>query len=170
MSREIPYFDPWDGGINAKVLYLLEAPGPKAVCSGFVSRNNPDESAKNMFEISHEAGLDRKHTVTWNIVPWYLGDENGIKPANIKDDIEKGLIELTPLLKILPNIAAIVLTGKKAQNKKVKDFLCNEHPEIKRFDCFHPSPQFVNREPENKEKILQVFKEVKEFIQQNGAH
>jgi len=28
-NQEIPYFDPCDGGINAKLLFLLEAPGPK---------------------------------------------------------------------------------------------------------------------------------------------
>src|SRR5689334_1377344 len=49
-GASIPYFDPWDAGIGAEILFLLEAPGPKAVKSGFVSRNNPDETAKNMFE------------------------------------------------------------------------------------------------------------------------
>jgi hypothetical protein len=38
----IPDFDPWDGGVDAEILYLLEAPGPQAVASGFISRNNPD--------------------------------------------------------------------------------------------------------------------------------
>ena len=40
----IPHFDPLDGGSNAQVLFLMEAPGPKASASGFVSRNNPDET------------------------------------------------------------------------------------------------------------------------------
>lgn len=48
----IPYFDPSDGGITAKLLYLLEAPGAKALFSGFISRNNPDETAKNFFELN----------------------------------------------------------------------------------------------------------------------
>jgi uracil-DNA glycosylase len=38
----LPHFDPLDGGVEAEVLYLLEAPGPRAVESGFISRNNPD--------------------------------------------------------------------------------------------------------------------------------
>jgi len=45
----IPYFDPLDGGVDAKALFLLEAPGPKAIRSGFISRNNPDETAKNFY-------------------------------------------------------------------------------------------------------------------------
>jgi hypothetical protein len=47
-NYQIPYFDPLDGGTNAECLFLLEAPGPKAVASGFISRNNPDETARNL--------------------------------------------------------------------------------------------------------------------------
>ena len=63
----IPYFDPADGGIAAEILSLLEAPGPRAVASGFVSRDNPDETAKNIFLLNAEAGIDRKRTICWNI-------------------------------------------------------------------------------------------------------
>jgi len=50
-DASIPYFDPWDGGLDSEVLFLLEAPGPKARNSGFISRNNPDETAKNLLEL-----------------------------------------------------------------------------------------------------------------------
>jgi len=56
-GRNIPHFDPWDGGIRAEVLFLQEAPGPKAVVSGFVSRNNPDETAKNFSKSARQQGL-----------------------------------------------------------------------------------------------------------------
>jgi len=36
-QASIPDFDPWDGGVYAQVLFLLEAPGSKAVGSGFIS-------------------------------------------------------------------------------------------------------------------------------------
>ena len=72
-DHKIPQFDPLDGGIDAECLFLLEAPGPKAVNSGFVSRNNPDETAKNFFELNVGAGLERSKTITWNVVPWYVG-------------------------------------------------------------------------------------------------
>jgi hypothetical protein len=89
LNKEIPYFDPLDGGINAKCLFLFEAPGPRAVGSGFISRSNPDETAKNFFELNHQAGLPRELTISWNIVPWYIGTESKIRPAN-KKDIEEG--------------------------------------------------------------------------------
>src|SRR2546426_11964409 len=65
----IPNFDPWDGGIDADILYLLEAPGPKAVLSGFISRTNPDDTAKYFFELNAEAKVRPKRTVTRSIVP-----------------------------------------------------------------------------------------------------
>src|SRR5262245_33198532 len=37
---DVPNVDPNDGGVNAQVLILLETPGPKAVASRFVSRDN----------------------------------------------------------------------------------------------------------------------------------
>src|SRR5437660_8308534 len=81
----IPDFDPWDGGVDAEILFLLEAPGPRAVASGFISRNNPDESAKNFFQLNAEAKIPRKRTVTWNVVPWYIGDGKSIRAADRTD-------------------------------------------------------------------------------------
>ncbi len=73
LKTPVPHFDPLDGGINARVLFLLEAPGAKAVASGFVSRNNPDETARNFFDLNMAAGIARRDTVCWNVVPWYIG-------------------------------------------------------------------------------------------------
>ena len=78
---EVPYFDPLDGGINAQCLFVLEAPGPKTKVSGFISRNNPDETAKNSFEFHKEAGIPREKTILWNIVPWYIGSGKKIRAA-----------------------------------------------------------------------------------------
>ncbi len=150
LEREIPYFDPLDGGIHAKCLFVLEAPGPKAVDSGFVSRNNPDESAKNFFELNERAGIPRKETITWNIVPWYIGSEGRIRPASPKD-IEEGFGYLLELIALLQELKVIVLVGRKAQRIR---------KELRRkwtrciLECYHPSPVFVNRAPERKDMIV----------------
>jgi len=44
-GRDIPYFDPLDGGVDTQVLFLFESPGDGALASGFVSRDNKDPSA-----------------------------------------------------------------------------------------------------------------------------
>jgi len=87
-TKEVPYFDPWDGGIEAECLFLLEAPGRRAVDSGFISRNNPDETAKNWFELNLAVGIRRERTISWNLVPWYIGSELRIRPAR-SNDIQK---------------------------------------------------------------------------------
>jgi hypothetical protein len=80
-NDSVPYFDPLDGSVLAECLFLLEDPGGRAVGSGLVSRNNPDETAKNFF-VLNEAGLARSRTVIWNVVPWYVGSGTKIRPAN----------------------------------------------------------------------------------------
>ena len=156
----IPNFDPWDGGIDAEILYLLEAPGPRAVLTGFVSRNNPDETAKNFFELNAEAKIPRKRTATWNIVPWYIGDGQRIRCAN-RDDLQTGIRELPRLFSLLSKLRAVVLVGRKAHHARsaVRHLL----PAIAVFECPHPSPQFVNTDPANRQLILNVLHQVATF-------
>ncbi len=160
-TASIPYFDPWDGGINAEVLFLLEAPGPKAVEAGFISRNNPDETAKNFFLLNQEAGIARARTVTWNVVPWYIGSGTRIRPAN-RTDIKQGSTPLADLLALLPALRAVVLVGQKAgmARRVIGDLL----PGVRVFDTPHPSPLFVNNKPENRIRLLAALKDVAEFL------
>jgi uracil-DNA glycosylase len=159
-SRRIPYFDPKDGGINAECLFLLEAPGGKAV--EFISRNNNDETAKNFFELNCEAGIPRERTISWNIVPWYIGteDEKKIHAATVKD-ISDGTPHLLRLLKLLPKLRAVVFVGKKAQ--RVKEDVRRNTSGLEFFDSPHPSPLFVNR-PGNRDILLNKLIEVSHFI------
>jgi uracil-DNA glycosylase len=113
---EMPMFDPCDGGINARVLFLLEAPGPKAVGSAFISRNNPDPTAQNMCELLKKASIARHDTLLWNIVPWYVGDGEGRIRAVTKADIDAAMPHLKNLPALLPKLEMIVLVGKKAQS------------------------------------------------------
>jgi uracil-DNA glycosylase len=156
----IPNFDPWDGGIDAEILYLLEAPGPKAVFSGFVSRNNRDETAKNFFELNTEAKIPRKRTVTWNIVPWYVGEGKRIRSAN-RADLQTGIRELSGLFSLLPRLCAVVLVGRKAgQARSAIEHLI---PKVAIFECPHPSPKCVNINPANRQRILSVLHDAANF-------
>jgi uracil-DNA glycosylase len=152
----IPDFDPWDGGVTAELLYLLEAPGAKAVLSGFISRNNPDETAKNFFELNRAAGIPRERTVSWNIVPWYIGTGARIRAAD-RSDIEAGLSALTRLLAILPKLKAAVLIGRKAE--RAASLVSQLRPEIRLFRSPHPSPLFINNARGNRDRILSVLRE-----------
>lgn len=146
----IPYFDPLDGGTRAECLFLLEAPGPKAVVSGFVSRNNPDETAKNFYEMNEVAGLDRGRTAMWNIVPWYIGTGAKIRPATTRD-LGVAAPALERLLKLLPSLHTIVLVGAKAA--LAQSAIERLAPGIRIHSMPHPSPMFVNRSPANRDLL-----------------
>lgn len=143
-KASIPDFDPWDGGTSAKLLFLLEAPGGKALVSGFISRNNPDETAKNFFELNREAGIPRELTITWNVVPWYIGSDTKIRAAT-RTDTEAGIPSLTRLLALLPNLRAVVLLGHKAEH--AAKAIARLRPDLRIFRSPHPSPLFTNNAP-----------------------
>ena len=153
----IPYFDPADGGTTATLLYLLEAPGPRAIASGFVSRDNPDETAKNFLLLNQEAGIDRRRTVIWNIVPWYIGSGTRIRAAS-GQDTEAGARSLERLLNLLPRLRCAVFLGAHAA--KAGPLVARLRPGLETFTVPHPSPMFVNRAPGNWGRILSVLRTV----------
>jgi len=169
-SISIPYFDPWDGGIDAECLFLFEAPGGNAVKSDFISRNNNDQTAENFFNFNVEAGLSRERTVSWNIVPWYIGSQAKIRPAT-KKDIEVAVQHLLRLFDLLPKLRAVVLHGLKAQ--QAEGYLSRPKPDLKIFKLPHPSPLFVNNKTGNKDIIVKGLKDVRQWldegVQQTGG-
>jgi uracil-DNA glycosylase len=152
----VPYFDPEDGGIDAKVLFLLEAPGPKA--RDFISLNNPDPTAKNFFQLHNEAGIERKRSVIWNVVPWYIGNDDRTKlRAAHKRDIEAGVPYFKRLLLLLPNLTVIALVGKKAQQAEQVVHMAAPHLQIMKMR--HPSGQSLNSKAKRAE-LLESLKMV----------
>lgn len=160
-AASIPDFDPWDGGTEAEVLFLLEAPGARAVASGFISRNNPDETAKNFFELNHEAGIPRRRTVTWNVVPWYIWTKTTIRPAT-RADIQAADLALRRLLALLPRLRAVVLVGRAAERAATS--IHATCPQLRLFVSPHPSPLFVNNKPGNRDRLLSRLREVATFL------
>ena len=157
----IPNFDPGDGGIHARVLFLLEAPGPKAVTSKFVSSNNPDPTARNLWNLIHSAGIARADTLIWNIVPWYIGENGHIKPAS-GEDIKQARPYLKELLGLLPRLQLIVLVGRRAQSAKAHIRSLTPLP-IKHTD--HMSATVFNVWPEKKKQTEEAFKEIGKLLQ-----
>lgn len=153
----VPNFDPADGGVEAEVLYVLEAPGANAVKSGFISRNNPDGSAKNWLNMNEHARVPRKRTVIYNIVPWYIGLGGKIRAAD-STDIEQGWPYLVELLGMLSKLRIVVLVGRKAQGVEMR--ISAVRPDLQIMKCPHPSPMFVNRKPENRDALLTALRNV----------
>lgn len=156
VNYELPMFDPCDGGVHARVLILLEAPGPKAVGSKFISRNNPDRTADNINRLLQVAEIPRKDTILWNIVPWYIGDGRKIRPA-IKEDVSLALPFLKKLIELLTNLDFIVLMGIPAQSAILDIKKISSKPI---FCVAHPSPKVSNIYPEKMLETLRLFKQI----------
>jgi len=109
-TERVPGFDSRDGGSGARILLLLETPGPKAVITGVVSRDNPDPTAAQLLRLGVEAGIRREDTVLWNVVPWKLGDlARSVNPTSA--EVREALPVLEVLLSQLGNLEAAVLFG-----------------------------------------------------------
>ena len=134
---EVPDFDPLDGGIEARVLFLLEKPGPmtaeagKRAGSGFISRDNDDGTAAAIFEFMEKARIPRELTVLWNVIPWW----NGTRKVSAKE-LQSGVERVQELLGLLDKLGAIVLVGNKAA--KAMPLLCGQ--ELPVYTSCHPSP------------------------------
>lgn len=149
-----PQLDPFDGGIHAHILLLLATPGRQANGTGFVSQNNPDPTAKRIFDICQEEEIPRHVTILWNIVPWYLGNERKTNNPTAQD-IRTGKSLLPGLVGVLPEMKSIVLMGSIAQKASdvLKDIGC------KVFYCPHSGNRTRISNPNFETEIRNTFKE-----------
>lgn len=133
----VPDFDPMDAGVGAKVLFLMEKPGPMTddtalagrTGSGFISRDNDDPTAEAIFRFMLEAGFKREDTLLWNTIPWWNGTR-AITPG----ELAEGVGRLDHLIDYLPDLKAVVGVGARAKKarKKVEErglpFILSAHP------------------------------------------
>lgn len=162
---DTPSFDPCDGGVEAKALILLEAPGPKAVRSAFVSRNNPDPTAKNLCGLLADAHLPRSATLIWNVVPYYVGEAGRIRAVNTQD-LQLSEPFLKELLGLLTNLMVVVLMGKKAQ--KMAQAI-RTYTDVPIISTHHPSARVFNLWPEKKAEAAEAFTAVAKLIMENAG-
>ena len=123
-GESVPWFDPAGGGIHAPIVMLLEAPGARAVGpgsprpdakgSGIISVDNDDPTAAACHRYLSEAGIRRDQVVSWNIVPWYVGDGSRIRAANAAD-LAKAARYLGQFLALLEWPRVVLLCGGSAQ-------------------------------------------------------
>lgn len=136
---EVPDFDPLDGGVDACILFLFEKPGrmtgDDGRGSGFISRDNDDPTAENTFLFMRAAGIPRKLTVTWNVIPWWNGTRT-VTAAELREGAE----ETRRLTGLLPRLRAVVFVGAQARSARPRledtglAFFSSRHPsQIVRF-------------------------------------
>ncbi len=146
----VPDFDPLDGGVRARLLLLLEKPGPKTFPprgSGFVSRDTNDPTARAIHRFMLQAEAPRRETVLWNIVPWWNG-----AIAMTAAEKRLGALEVPALLARLPELRGVILAGNAAWELGAAQF---RDAGLPLFRCVHPSPQ-ARAGPASSERWLQL--------------
>jgi uracil-DNA glycosylase len=162
----VPWFDPQDGGCEARILWLLEAPGPKATRerggSGFISCNNNDGTAQNTWETREEAGVSRKLVIHWNVIPYYIGTNTKIRAYNPHDIAAVGPY-IEELVRLLPHLKVVILGGEAA--RKVWQDFAPRHMKVHVIVCPHPSPTNVNTRPGNREQIVNAWRSALKYAE-----
>lgn len=148
----MPDPDPADGGTRARLLLLLETPGPTIARTGFVSRDNPTGTASNLFRFLREAAISRAETLIWNTVPWVIHAEGALNRTPRRSEQRLAEPYLAPLLGILPHLAVVVLAGRIAG--AAREPLRRLRPCLPIIAIPHPSPTFVCTSPSVRERIL----------------
>lgn len=155
LGCEVPGFDPDNGNEQAHYLFLLEAPGPKAVQTGKVSLTNPDPTASNLRQQLYRAGIGAEAIAVWNVVPWYLGNQQRkrIRGAT-SGDIQAGLKYTSLVVAAMPRLKCIVLVGAAARKAHV---YLSQVTTVRILSCHHPSAQALNANPAADEENVAVF-------------
>ncbi len=152
-----PHVDPLDGGTGARLLLLLETPGPGAEPLRFVSRDNPTGTARNLRVFFDAAGIARRDALIWNAVPWIIHAPGARNRAPRAAEVAAGLGELPAFLRLLPDLRVAVLAGRAAA--LAEPVLRRARPGVAVLRMPHPSPTYVCTRPDIAPGIVATLRE-----------
>ena len=156
---DTPSVDPNDGGKKARALFLLESPGPKAVGTKYISRDNPDQSARNMGKALESAGFQRKDVVLWNVVPQCVSSVDKNKRVSSRQ-IREAAPYTQKFIDKLENLRVVVFCGSSA--KKALRYL-KIPASVKTLQTYHPGAKAYNKEC-FRAHLLATFREAHNLI------
>ncbi|WP_082507690.1 uracil-DNA glycosylase [Methylobacterium sp. Leaf113] len=165
-SAEVPDPDPLDGGVEARLLLLLETPGPAIRGTGMVSRDNPTGTAANLFRFLAEAGLPRRDTLIWNTIPWVIHAPGALNRSPRRSEIRQAAPYLAPLVDCLPRLRVVVLSGRVAG--LMHGDLAALRADLTVVAIPHPSPTYVCTAPSVAARIRAGLAEARACIA--GGH
>jgi uracil-DNA glycosylase len=158
----LPDADPADGGVGARLLLLLETPGPTMPATGLVSRDNLTPTGANIRRFLDAAQLARADTLIWNAVPFLIHAPGARNRAPRAAERAAGLALLPPLLDLLPHLAVAVLAGRAAVG--ALPVLRAARSGLPVLEMPHPSPTYTCTSPEVPRRIVAVLAEAAELL------
>lgn len=113
----VPYVDPDTGGVNARMLVLLDNPSTKAETgtgSGLLSLDNNDRTARNCREAHARNGISWSDVVHWNVVPFPVaGVKNG---SSTTAERARATAWTREVVDLLPDLEIVLLLGASARD------------------------------------------------------
>ncbi|MEU1209936.1 uracil-DNA glycosylase [Nocardia sp. NPDC005825] len=113
----VPYVDPDQGGIGARVLVLLDNPSTKAESgtgSGLLSLDNNDRTARNCREAYARHRIGWSQVVHWNVVPFPVaGAKNG---GSTLAERARAVPWTRAFVELCPNLEMVLLLGAAARD------------------------------------------------------
>lgn len=178
-AEAVPWFDPDDAGVDARILLLYESPGARSMStastvagrggSGFISVHNDDSTGAATYDLRIEAGLadasrgTSRWCLQWNVVPWYIGTAERIRTPD-QSDLLTAQRALRRLLRRLPHLRVVLLMGRAAQ--RGWGLLTSTHPQdLIAIPAPHPSPRVLNTNSYARGQILSAFTDAARLVQ-----
>lgn len=113
----VPWFDPDDGGVRARLLILMESPAPRTMReggSGFCSEDNPDSSNRLLSSLRDAHGPARADCLKWNIVPWAVLDDAGRARTPDAGELAEAGAMLHQVLSVATAVEVVLTLGRPA--------------------------------------------------------
>jgi uracil-DNA glycosylase len=167
-GEQIPYFDPAAARLGTQVLMLFQDPSEVAETgSGFISRHNNDQTARNAYLAADAAGLSYDICLHWNVIPWWVDN-----PAKPRRTLSAEAVRARPYLKAVlellePAPSVIIVSGGAARHAWKALTRAGNLPQLhgaRVLHCPHPSPLSYPKVDKttgrlNSELILETFTE-----------
>lgn len=162
VTTGIPWFDPDDGGVNARVLILMEAPAPATVSqtgSGVCSEDNADPSNRRLSALREAAGISRALCLKWNMVPWATHEPGGPVRTPPMSEVDVAVPYLLQLLDVARNVEVVVTLGNIATGGFMRATSAAEAPALYRVvSAPHPSQRNASARVQAMERIARAFR------------
>lgn len=156
-QRFVPWFDPDGPGLLARVLVLMESPGPRTVAAGdlgFSSEDNDDPTAGALRTARASAGMARDAYVRWNVVPWPMYDSSGRRRPPLVRDLDDAREALADLWAALPELRVVVAVGTPALQGVMRLLTTDASAQVvPLLGVPHPSPRHAHARAEALERL-----------------
>jgi uracil-DNA glycosylase len=164
---QAPLFDPAGGGTGARILLMLETPGPagkrEAGEPRVVSQFNATGTARNLRRFFAESRIEPAEVVIWNAVPFIIHAPGARNRAPKAAERAAGLLWIEPLLALLPELRVAILSGRVARAARVT--IEAARPGLPILEMPHPSPTYVVTDPAIAPAMIATCREAKRLAE-----